>query len=148
MVSAIMTKKDIKNMTENNSNQPSGRKRRSSIVIGVVVVVVMVIIALALLSAGGYIGANKYKATIYVHVTSTHIANVVDINLYANGNSFRTDSLSALNSQVYQYDAWLSGSSASIIISGTGQGGGLGDSSDSSTVEVSDGGTYNVYLTL
>jgi len=136
-------------MTEvNNSNQkhPSGRNRK--IIIVVAFVAVIMIVALIALSLGGYIGANKYKATVYIHVTSAHIANVVDINLYVNGNWIRSDSLSALSSQVYQYDAWLSGSSGNITISGTGQGGALGDSSDSSTVEVADGGTYNVYLIL
>ncbi len=131
-----------------NLNQPSAKKKKTKIVIGIVVIVVIVIVALLALSMGGYIGANKFKATIYIHVTSAHIANVIDINLYVNGNWIRSDTLSALSSQVYQYDAWLSGSSGNITISGTGTGGGLGDSSDSTTIEVADGGTYNIYLTL
>lgn len=137
-------------MSESNSivqKQPSGSKRRTKIVIGIVVAAAIVIIAILVLSMG-HIGANNYKATIYVHVTSAHIANVIDIELFANGNSFKSDSLNALSSQVYQYDAWLSGSSGNITISGTGQGGILGDTSDSSTIDIADGGTYNIYLTL
>ena len=128
-------------------NQSPGRKRRTRIIVAVVVVIAIVVIAMIALSMS-QLGANSYKATVYIHVTSAHIANVVDINLYVNGNEIKSDSIGALSSQVYQYDAWLSGSSANLTISGTGHGGGLGDSSDSKVIEVSDGGTYNVYLIL
>ena len=128
--------------------QSPRKKSNTKILVGVVVIVVFVIIAILFLSMSGQLNANRYKATVYVHVTSAHIANVIDINLYANGNLFKSDSMTALSSQIYQYDAWLTGTTGNITISGTGHGGGLGDSSDSSTITIADGGTYNVYLTL
>jgi hypothetical protein len=123
-------------------------KKSSKKIIAVIVVVVIVVIALLLLSMNGTFNANKYKATIFVHVTSAHVVNVVNINLYADDHLFKTDSLTALSTVIYQYDAWFSGSPSDIVISGTGQGGALGDSSASSTITVADGGTYNVYLIL
>jgi uncharacterized membrane protein YgcG len=130
-----------------NQSQPPRNKSNPKILIGIVVIVI-VVLALIFLSMSGALSAHNYKATIYVHVTSTHIANVVDIDLYANGNLFKSDSLGALSSKIYEYDAWLSGTSGSITISGTSHGGGLGDASDSSTIDIADGETYNVYLTL
>ena len=131
-----------------NQSQSPRKKSNTTIIVGVVVIIAIVILATLFLSMSGQLNPTKYKATIYVHVTSAHIANVIDINLYANGNLFKSDSITALSSQVYQYDAWLTGTSGNVTISGTGHGGGLGDSSDSSTIEVADGETYNVYLTL
>jgi len=110
--------------------------------------VVIIIIAAIFLSGVIKTGSNDMKATIFIHVTSAHLANVVSIDLFADGNPIKSYSLDALSTNVYQYDAWLSGSSKEIIISGTGLGGGLGDTSDSATLSIADGGTYNVYLTL
>ncbi len=131
-----------------SQSQPPQRKGSNKTLIGVVIIIAIVILAIVFLSMSGQLNPTKYKATIYVHASSAHIANVIDINLYANGNLFKTDSLTALSTKVYQYDAWLTGTSGNVTISGTGHGGGLGDSSDSSTIEVADGQTYNVYLTL
>jgi hypothetical protein len=133
----------------NDLNKKKSLNRKGSMVaIGVIVVVAIVIIAALLLSNIGQNKINEYKATIYVHVTSAHIANTIDIDLYADGKSIKTGTLDALSSSIYQYDAWLSGSSDSIVISGTGHGGSLGNTSDSSTITVADGETYNVYLIL
>jgi hypothetical protein len=123
-------------------------KSNTKIVLGVIAVIVIVVLAVLLVPRGDSMGINNYKATVHIHIVSEHIANTVDINLFANGNWIKSASLDALSSMEFQYDAWLSGASGEITISGTGQGGGLGDSADSSTIAVSDGGTYNVYLTL
>jgi uncharacterized protein YpmB len=131
-----------------SKKMPSRKKEGSILIIGAIVVVVVVVIAAIFFSGVLNGGSNDYKATIYVHVTSVHIANVVNVELFADGKSIESYSLEALDTQVYQYDAWLSGSSNDIVISGTGEGGGLGDTSDSETISVSDGETYNVYLTL
>ena len=109
-----------------SQSQPPQRKGSMKILIGVVIVVAIVVLAIVFLSMSGQLNPTKYKATIYVHVTSAHIANVIDINLYANGALFKTDSLTALSTKTYQYDAWLTGTSGNITISGTGHGGGLG----------------------
>ncbi|MCE5297276.1 MAG: hypothetical protein LLG16_09290 [Euryarchaeota archaeon] len=114
----------------------------------IVVIVIVVVIAAIFFSGVLNGGSNDYKATIYIHVTSAHIANVMNVELFADGKSITSFTLEPLETQVYQYDAWLSGSSNDIVISGTGMGGAFGDTSDSSTITVADGETYNVYLTL
>lgn len=148
----IINKKEetsIKVSAGSSSDKKSSRKKEGSImIIGAIVVVVVVVIAALFLSGVLNGGSNDYKATIYVHVTSAHIANVINVELFADGKSIEAYSLDALDTQIYQYDAWLSGSSNDIVISGTGDGGGLGDTSDSKTISVADGETYNVYLVL
>ena len=81
-----------------NQNQLPRKKSNTKILVGVVIIVVIVILAILFLSMSGQLSANRYKATIYVHVTSAHIANVIDIDLYANGNLFKSDSMTALSS--------------------------------------------------
>lgn len=126
---------------------PPKKKNNIMIVVGVIIVVIIVIVAIAALSNLA-LNSDEYKATVYIHVTSNHISNVVNIDLYVDGDHVKSDTLPALTTIIYTYEAWFSGDSSTLLIEGTGQGGGFGDTYDSTTVTVQDGGTYNVYLNL
>jgi len=126
---------------------PPRKKSHGGIVIAVILVVAIVVIAIVMLSVLNF-DPDDYKATVYIHVTSTHISNVVDIDIYVDGDRVASDALPALSTITYSYDAGFSGGSDYITISGTGQGGGFGDTYDSVSITVEDGETYNVYLAL
>jgi hypothetical protein len=107
----------------------------------VIIVVIIIILAIAI---PGIVGS---KATINITIYSTHILYSVSYNLYVDGSLADSGILSAGWYVQYSYEyKWPSGDSKAIVVSATSSGGGLGSTSDSDTIAVSDGGTYSVNL--
>jgi hypothetical protein len=110
----------------------------------IVLAIIIVIIIVLALTIPGIVGS---KATVNITVYSTHILFSISYNLYADGSLLDSDTLNAGYYAQYKYvHDWPSQGPTAITISATSTGGGLGTTSDSKTITVSDGGTYSVNL--
>jgi hypothetical protein len=101
-----------------------------------------------------YLGAMYLPVcdtTLTVKVSSSHILYSVHYQIFVNGIMREEGNLAALASTTWTLDykfSWAFTGQQSIVIKGTGTGGGLGDTSDSHTLTVVDSQTYSVTLNV
>lgn len=128
-------------------NQPSWQRKQGSSAWKGVLAVVVLLIAL-------YLGAMYLPVcdtTLNVKVSSSHILYSVHYQLLVNGVVREEGNLGPGASYIWTLDykfPWAFTGQQSIVIKGTGTGGGLGDTSDSHSLTVVDGQTYSVTLNI
>jgi hypothetical protein len=118
------------------------------IVAGIVIafVVILVILMVLAYAVSQVVGST---ATVNIYVYSTHLLYSVSYNVYIDGSLAHSGSLGPSEGVhgTYSYH-WSSSDSTTITVSATSTGGGFGSQSDSSSLVVSDGGTYTVNLNI
>jgi hypothetical protein len=127
-------------------NQPSWQRKRGSSAWKVVLVVLVVLTALY---SAMYVPVCD--SHLKVTVTSTHLLYSVHYQVFINGIVKQEGDLAAGKSITWNIDylfPWAFIGQQSIVIKGTGTGGGLGDISDSHSLTVVNGNTYSVTLNV
>jgi len=127
-------------MEQTQPTQQTRSKKRTGAVIVVVIVVVVAVIGFLMISKSG---------KIVVTVSSTHVLNDVEYRVFLDGQLRQSGTLPALQSIQFTFDiTWLIDSCRTHEVSADSTGGGLGQQSDSESVELCGGTVEQVALLI